>query len=445
MLFPSLVFHGNPRIEVRCIIGQFIDNIFHQGRIMANIFKKKTNVIDKVTGKKKESKKWHGRYRDAFGIERVKSLSTDQKISQQMLNKILDRVEKEKAGILDPTEVEMKKPIQEHLPGFENHLKAKNDTPRHIKETMRRINRFLSEYQILTLLDFKATAVEEFVLKLRDEEQLSLQSCNHYLRSLKAFSRWLVNNQRLNRDPLSSISLFNARTDRRHDRRALTMDEFMLMLEAARTGPPVEGLRGMDRAMLYLLAAWTGFRKGELGSLSLRSFNLKMSNPTVTIQAGYSKHRREDVQILHPDIVERFLAWLEIRRPANEDEILFPISEASCGVERKTSGMMEFDLTSARNFWIAEAENEDEKAERERSDFLKYKNAAGKFADFHALRHTFITNLSLAHVSPKTAQLLARHSDISLTMNIYSHINPDEQAKAINSLPGLPPKKDEAA
>ena len=175
-----------------------------------------------------------------------------------MLNKILDRVEKEKAGILDPTEVEMKKPVQEHLPGFENHLKAKNDTPRHIKETMRRINRFLGEYQILTLLDFKATAVEEFVLKLRDEEQLSLQSCNHYLRSLKAFSRWLVNNQRLNRDPLSSISLFNARTDRRHDRRALTMDEFMLMLEAARTGPPVEGLRGMDRAMLYLLYPFTG-------------------------------------------------------------------------------------------------------------------------------------------------------------------------------------------
>ncbi len=28
-------------------------------------------------------------------------------------------------------------------------------------------------------------------------------------------------------------------------------------------------------------------------------------------------------------------------------------------------------------------------------------------------------------------------------MNIYSHINPDEQAKAINALPGLPGKKGE--
>ncbi len=281
-------------------------------------------------------------------------------------------------------------------------------------------------------------------MKLRDNEQLSLQSCNHYIRSIKSFIRWMYLNDRLNRNTLNNVSLFNVSTDRRHDRRPLSMDEFLRMYNAAKTGPPVVGLKGPDRAMLYLLAAWTGFRRGELGSLTLRSFNLKMNNPTVTIQAGYSKHRREDVQILHPDIVERFLEWLEVRLPASEDEILFPVAQASCGVDRRTSEMIEFDLTFARRFWIAETENEDEKKEREASDFLKYRNSQGKFADFHALRHTFITNLGLANVSPKTAQTLARHSDISLTMNIYSHINPEEQAKAINALPGLPSKKGDA-
>lgn len=86
--------------------------------------------------------------------------------------------------------------------------------------------------------------------------------------------------------------------------------------------------------------------------------------PTVTIQAGYSKRRREDTQILYPDIAERFLAWLEIRRPKDENEILFPISKVSCGVERRTSGMMEFDLGAAREIWIAAAEN-GEKKQRE--------------------------------------------------------------------------------
>ena len=53
-----------------------------------------------------------------------------------------------------------------------------------------------------------------------------------------------------------------------------------------------------------------------------------------------------------------------------------------------------------------------------RNDFLSHCTHDGIFADFHALRHTFITNLCKADVSPKTAQMLARHSDISLTMNI---------------------------
>ena len=59
----------------------------------------------------------------------------------------------------------------------------------------------------------------------------------------------------------------------------------------------------------------------------------------------------------------------------------------------------------------------------------------GDFADFHGLRHTFITNLFLNGVDPKTAQQLARHSDISLTMNVYTHLNAQTQINAINALP----------
>ena len=149
--------------------------------------------------------------------------------------------------------------------------------------------------------------------------------------------------------------------------------------------------------------------------------------------------------VLHLDIVDHFKRWLEIRQPASDDEILFPISEASCGVERKTAEMMAFDLMAARQIWIAETDDEAEQKKRIASDFLKYQATDGKFADFHALRHTFITNLSYANVAPKTAQMLARHSDIKLTMQIYTHINAQEQADAIKSLPELTPKNDEKA
>ncbi len=47
-------------------------------------------------------------------------------------------------------------------------------------------------------------------------------------------------------------------------------------------------------------------------------------------------------------------------------------------------------------------------------------------------------NLGKAGVAPKTAQILTRHSDLSLTMNIYTHVDQQEQAAAINLLPSIP-------
>src|SRR5262249_28816116 len=57
--------------------------------------------------------------------------------------------------------------------------------------------------------------------------------------------------------------------------------------------------------------------------------------------------------------------------------------------------------------------------------------------DFHALRHTFITNLANGGVHPKVAQALARHSTITLTMDRYSHTLVEEQSAALAALPDL--------
>jgi integrase len=41
-------------------------------------------------------------------------------------------------------------------------------------------------------------------------------------------------------------------------------------------------------------------------------------------------------------------------------------------------------------------------------------------------------------VRPKLAQSLARHSDINLTMQVYSHVELEDQNAAIAALPGPP-------
>ncbi|MCU0879784.1 MAG: hypothetical protein MUF06_18565 [Pirellulaceae bacterium] len=50
---------------------------------------------------------------------------------------------------------------------------------------------------------------------------------------------------------------------------------------------------------------------------------------------------------------------------------------------------------------------------------------------------TFITNLTRSRVAPKTAQLLASHWDINLTMNTYTMLGVLDQASAVEAQPPL--------
>jgi integrase len=156
----------------------------------------------------------------------------------------------------------------------------------------------------------------------------------------------------------------------------------------------------------------------------------------VTVAAGYSKRRRQDTQILHPEVVEELRKWLAGRRWLGPADVLFRISGRACGLERDTSNMVRRDLAVARNHWLKEAQNPEEHQQREESDFLCFQSHDQKFADFHSLRHFFITSLERSGVSPKMAQTPARHSDILLTLGIYTHVGLHDQTAAIGALPG---------
>jgi len=181
------------------------------------------------------------------------------------------------------------------------------------------------------------------------------------------------------------------------------------------------------------------YRKGEIGSLSFRSFDLKSDPPTVTVDAAYSKRKRTDTQVLHADVARWVKEWLATKPDLEPGELLFPVSgKVPGGTERKTAKMMRGDLEKARKAWIdAVKEDDQERGLREKSDFLLYCDSLGRYADFHANRHTFITNLGRAGVSPKTTQTLARHSDIRLTMNVYTHTDIAEKKEAVGRLAGL--------
>ncbi len=73
---------------------------------MANLYKKPVTRTDPQTGErvKGKSKKWWGHWRDADGKLCRHPLSADKAAAQAMLNEIVRRVEREKAGLVDPTD-----------------------------------------------------------------------------------------------------------------------------------------------------------------------------------------------------------------------------------------------------------------------------------------------------------------------------------------------------
>jgi len=56
---------------------------------------------------------------------------------------------------------------------------------------------------------------------------------------------------------------------------------------------------------------------------------------------------------------------------------------------------------------------------------------------FHSIRHTYATRLFEAGVPIKTVQVLLGHSDITTTMNIYTHVMKEEKSKAAESINNL--------
>ena len=312
------------------------------------------------------------------------------------------------------------RPLADHVEDFRRALLDKGNTAGHADLVAARTRqlfngcgfRFWSDIStdkvLAHLADLRADKVDATGGKAT-KRGLSIQTSNFYLQAAKQFCRWMVCGGRAVESPLTHAKGLNVRTDRRHDRRALTVEELRTLLTAARGQPEYHGMSGPVRALLYRLAVETGLRQGEIRSLTAASFDLAGRPPTVTVAAAYSKRRREDVLLLRPELARELMTCLAGQAPAPSPA--FPLPERD-----KMIQAFRADLTAAA---------------------IPYRDPAGRVADFHALRHTFITNLAASGVHPKTAQALARHSTITLTMDRYTHSIIGDEVAALAGLPDL--------
>ena len=92
--------------------------------------------------------------------------------------------------------------------------------------------------------------------------------------------------------------------------------------------------------------------------------NFDSDPPTLTVEAGYSKHRRTDVLPLRKDFAERIRKWIAGKPDVRADEPLLRVTN------KRTADMLETDLAAAREKWIEKAHDKAERQRREQSSFL---------------------------------------------------------------------------
>jgi integrase len=377
-----------------------------------------------------ETSHWHIKFEDNLSIVRELKAYTNEQATQRLADRIqlllncksnnqpLDselqrfieqlsvkiRDELIRFGLLDSQQSAAGKPLTGLVSEFGQFLEAKERTSKYINDTKTELDRVFEGCSFRYWSDIAPTKVMAYLKKLRDAG-LSYRRSNAYLKSAKAFCKWMADCNYVSRSPLHHLKTLDAEQDRRRQRRALTTDELRRLLKSTINSPERFGMTGAERCLLYYTATQTGLRANEIRTLKVESFDL--DDLTVTIKAGNSKHRTEDVLPIRPDLGARLNEFFRGK---------LPTAKAFGGTFKqltdKTADMIRLDLA---NTVVKDANG------KVIIKAILYMDSNGKVCDFHSLRGTFITALDKTGASLKERMTLARHSDRgNLTLGTYT-------------------------
>lgn len=432
-------------------------------------------------GYKRHSKKstnWYGKFRNAAGqLVRV-ALCPDKTVSAQILASMIAESAKGKHGLVNPFERHRSTPLRQHLDEFTAELISKGGTEAHRKQVVARLLKVFEGCEFKSLDELSATRVNEWLNTIRDvgrprlpldpnkqlftmseaavilnvkppairalvhqhrlEAQgqgkarrlpratieklqdrlcrgISRQTSNYYVGHLKSFGAFLVRHRRLEVNPFAVLQKDRKIVDRRHNRRDLTADEMQRLLTATRQSKQCyRGLSGEDRAVLYITAASTGFRASALANLTPNDFKLNAIPAIVTLSARFNKNRKDQLQPLSDDAADSLREFLDGKCKTQQ------IWGGTWASDHRGAEMLRIDLAEAGIPYVVEGPD------------------GPRYADFHSLRHTYLTLLGLQGADLRTVQELAGHSSPALTAK-YSHRRLQDLAAAVQTLPRFTP------
>jgi len=347
-------------------------------------------------GKKRISRLYRGRYRldNDVPIIDIPLRTPDKQVAEERLRKIIKEKQQESAGIIAPKALRNAAQISllDHLSDYIADLQAKGRDEMYIYNIGHRIRRVLRECS----WKFPADVTADAFTTWRSRQNKAAKTLNEYLDTVNGFLNWMHRQGRLAVNPLLSVGKVQMQGREVRVRRAFTNAEIKKLVLCV----PIE------RQALYLMVIYTGLRRAELGALTWGDVLLHGEMPYLKVRASTTKNHKEVIIWLHTDVIRALKAIV----PGNADK--------SAKVFGKLPRMEQFreDLAKAG---------------------IQYKDSQGRQADFHALRHSFSTNLARAGVNPRIAMELMRHSDMRLTQKTYTDALQLPTSEAIESLPSI--------
>jgi integrase len=269
------------------------------------------------------------------------------------------------------------------------------------------------------------------------EEGMSASARNNYRESMVAMSNWAIDVLGLSGNPFARIPKANEKADPRHERRALTIQEMQKLLEAAEKRPLHDKLKvtrgnlkgqafakigddvaakakrtGMERRLIYAFLVYTGLRKKELSSITINQVFLDEKQHFLLLKAKDAKSKCGAEIPICEALMKPLHEWLDVRKSEGK---LKP-GDKLFNVPKALDKVLNLDLVFAG---------------------IEKRDRRDRVIDVHALRHTHATLLKQFGVAQHVAKESMRHSDIALTMNVYTHSGLDDVANGVNLLPDL--------
>ena len=308
---------------------------------------------------------------------------------------------------------EKQKTLTDHMDAF--YADVATESVRQAKLLRQRLSRLFEETGVKTLADISAAKFRTAIGRMRCFPQspkkkpseyplLSDASRRYYVKAAKQFCRW-IDDENIAKNPLKKWkSKKRAKPIERFARDRLQPTELHTLIHSVNASNRiVQGYDSPTRTWIYIVSSMTGLRRGEISTLTPKSFDLVARK--VFVRSADTKNKQEADLPLPAKMVEDLKVWL-----AGKRGVLFP------GLAKKdTAKMLKRDLELAG---------------------LVYQTEKGCRC-FHALRNTFISSLFDQGLPLAVIQRKARHSDIRMTLKYGKPKDDEASFVELMDYPGL--------